>query len=256
MQVILASAKTMRERCPHEGIVPYEPMFIEKARMLAHDMSRLSATDLSELLSCSQSIAETNRQRFSIFGTEEAEVIPAIFAYNGQAYRHLRADDMTIEELEYAQRHLWISSCLYGLLRPLDGINCYRMEGGYTLPSTRGLKVSDFWKNLATDILIESVKADDGILVYLDTEEFRSLFDWKRIIEEITVITPEFHVIRDGRKTTPSVWSKSCRGAMARYIIRNRIERSFELHNFTFEGFSYDSGEDYPMYVRKFSVVS
>ena len=76
-------------------------------------------------------------------------------------------------------------------------------------------------------MLIDSVKADDGILVYLDTEEFRSLFDWKRVLSEIRVIEPGFHVMKNGRLVTPSVWAKTCRGAMARFLIQENASRGF-----------------------------
>jgi len=219
MQVILASAKIMREASPRTGIIPSVPRFQAIAESFAKDLSRMTGNELSELFSCSPAIGEQNRQRYSVFGSDEAEVMPAVMAYNGQAYKHLKADTLTISDLEWANGHLWISSCLFGLLRPFDGINPYRMEGGFPLPSTDGKKVNEFWRPLLTDVLIDSVKADDGVLVYLDTEEFRSLFDWKRVVSQITVIEPEFHVLKGGKLTTPSVWAKTCRGAMARYII-------------------------------------
>lgn len=239
MQILLASAKIMREGCGPVGIAPETPRFLDIAQMLAGDLRHLGAERLSELFSCSPKIGEMNRRRFGVFGTDEAEITPAIFAYYGQAYKHLKADLMSLEDLRWANGHIWISSCLYGLLRPLDGINPYRMEGGFGLPSTAGIKVNDFWKPLLTDVLIDSVKADDGCLVYLDTEEFRSLFDWSRVVREVPVIIePEFHVVRDGKPTTPAVWAKTCRGAMARYIVENRISGISGLKAFSYEGFS------------------
>jgi len=230
----------MKERCKSAGIAPHPPLFQKQALAMAEDLCHCTAMELSQMFSCSPAIGEQNRQRFEVFGTDEAEVMPAVLAYWGQAYKHLRADLMETEDLLWANKHLWISSCLYGLLRPLDGINTYRMEGGFSLPSTGGKKVFDFWRPLLTETLIESVKADDGILVYLDTEEFRTLFDWKRVIAEVpTIIEPEFHVLKDGKLTTPSVWAKTCRGAMSRFIIENRIAEPSRLKDFSYEGFSF-----------------
>lgn len=240
MQILLASAKIMRERCKSTGLVPRVPRFQATADVLAAEMRRLSAGTLSELFSCSLQIAKQNRRRYEVFGTDEAEIMPAILAYYGQAYKHLKADLFETADLEWADSHLWISSCLYGLLRPLDGISTYRMEGGFSLPCTGGRKVSEFWRDKLTDALIESVNADDGVLVYLDTEEFRSLFDWKRVVAGVPVIIePEFHVLKNGKLTTPSVWAKTCRGAMARYIIANRIADPERLKCFSYEGFAY-----------------
>lgn len=202
----------MNERCSPRGLAVHEPRFLKTASILAEDLRKMSADKLSELFSCSIDIAETNHRRYSIFGTDEAEVMPAALAYHGQAYKHLRADELM-------------------------------MEGGFPLPCTGGKKVSEFWRPLLTDVLIESVNKDDGVLVYLDTEEFRQLFDWKRVVLEVpTIIEPEFHVLKGNKLTTPSVWAKTCRGAMTRYIIENRIADPEELKGFSYEGFSYTDG--------------
>ena len=240
MQILLASAKIMRDSHSGCAMPVSEPRFQAIASMLAGDLSHKTGAQLSELFGCSPEIGETNRRRFSIFGTDEAELLNAVYAYHGQAYKHLNADEFSEEDLIWADSHLWISSCLYGLLRPLDGINLYRMEGGFELPSTGGRKVRDFWKPYLTDVLIESVLSDDGVLIYLDTEEFRHLFDWRRVEEEVPVIVePRFHVLKNGRPTTPSVWAKTCRGAMARYIIENRVSEVAELRRFEYEGFRF-----------------
>ena len=220
MQIILASAKIMRDFSPVPELIPGTPAFIDIAMRIASEMSRMTAGDIASAFRCSDAIGELNRRRFNVFGTDEAEVMPAIMAYYGQAYKHLRADTLSMDELEWADGHLWISSCLYGLLRPFDGISQYRMESGLRLKTTEGKKITDFWRPILTEMLIDSVKADDGVLVYLDTEEFRSLFDWKRVLSEIRVIEPGFHVMKGGRLTTPSVWAKTCRGAMARFLIQ------------------------------------
>lgn len=245
MQILLASAKIMKERCKSIGLVPGTPRFLDSARMFTEDLRHLDVNTLSRLFSCSPQIAEQNIRRFEIFGTDEAEIMPALLTYYGQAYKHLRADIMEAKDLLWANFHLWISSCLYGLLRPLDGINTYRMEGDCILPSTEGKKVCEYWRPRLTDTLIESVLADDGVLVYLDTEEFRTLFDWKLITREVPVIIePEFHVLKNGKSTTPSVWAKTCRGAMTGFIIRNRITDPEKLKDFCYEGFGYRKSGD------------
>ena len=227
MQIILASAKIMRDFSPVPELIPGTPAFIDIAMRIASEMSRMTAGDIASAFRCSDAIGDLNRRRFNVFGTDEAEVMPAIMAYYGQAYKHLRADTLSMDELEWADGHLWISSCLFGLLRPSDGIPQYRMESGLKLKATEGRRITDFWRPILTEMLIDSVKADDGILVYLDTEEFRSLFDWKRVVSEIRVIEPGFHVKKNGRLVTPSVWAKTCRGAMARFLIQENASRGF-----------------------------
>ena len=237
MQILLASAKTMRESTPMGGVQASSPLFQEEALMIAGDMAKKGTKELAELFKCSESIAATNRSRFEVFGSDEAEVIPAVLAYNGQAYKYLKAWELDTAALDWAQEHLWISSCLYGMLRPLDGINPYRMDGAFSLPCTGGGKVFSFWRERLTELLIRSAKDDDGVLIYLDTEEFRSLFDWKKVCDEIKVIEPRFRIRKSGKLTSPSVWTKSCRGAMARFIIDGSLSHPGDLSDFIFEGF-------------------
>ena len=254
MQILLASAKIMREGCRCGGIAAKRPLFEDVAAGFAADLSRMTVDEIADVFSCSMKIAQMNLDRYKIFGTDEAELTPAIFAYFGQAYKHLKADGLSAEDLEWSCAHLWISSCMYGLLRPSDVINQYRMDGSFILPSSGGVKVSDFWKSRLTDLLIESVLADDGILIYLDTDEYRALFDWKRVLSSIRVIEPVFHVAKGDRLTTPAVWAKTCRGAMTRYMIENRITNPDDINSFNINGFQYDpslSAPDGPVFVKR-----
>ena len=131
MQLILASAKIMRSA--DSGRVPTmtTPIFDDAARRLALELSQWSVTDLAKALHCSAAIAMENHQRFQQFMLDENR-IPAILAYYGQAYKHLRADEFSADDFRFAQDHLRILSFLYGALRPLDGIRLYRLEGKVT----------------------------------------------------------------------------------------------------------------------------
>ena len=174
-------------------------------------------------------------------------------AYNGQAYKHLRAKSLTTEDLEFAQKHLWITCFLYGLLRPMDGIVPYRMEHCATLQSTHNRPINQFWKDKLTDFLISQTKADDGILIHLSTEEYEHLFNWRRVCEELTVIQPLFYVRQEKGLKMQAVWAKSCRGAMTRFIIKERITKPENLNAFAYEGFEFDPrlGEaSFPHFIR------
>lgn len=177
-------------------------------------------------------------------------------SYNGQAFKHLRADTLSDEALEFAQKHLWITCFLYGLLRPMDGIVPYRMEHCVTIEATNDKPIHQFWKERLTDVLIDSVKADDGILLHLSTEEYEHLFDWKRVCKEVTVVQPLFYVRqKDGRLKMQAVWAKSCRGAMVRFILNNRLVTPEELSAFNYEGFEYApllGDANNPHFVREF----
>ena len=250
MQILLANAKIMFDKADRKPISV--PLFQSVANILAEEMARMDVDELASQLDCSSKIATENWKRYHNFMA--AEKMPAILAYNGQAYKHLRASSLGKESLEYAQKHLWITCFLYGLLRPMDGIVPYRMEHCVSLEATNDKPVNQFWKDKLTDVLIDSVKADDGILIHLSTEEYEHLFDWKRVYKELKVIQPLFYVRqKDGRLKMQAVWAKSCRGGMVRFILNNQVATPEELAAFSYEGFEYapELGEvAFPHFVR------
>ena len=251
MQILLANAKIMYEKAEKRPLST--PLFQSVADTLAAEMARMDVVELARQLDCSTKIAAENWKRYHDFAA--AEKMPAILAYNGQAYKHLRADSLSDESLEYAQRHLWITCFLYGLLRPMDGIVSYRMEHCVTLEATGDKPVNQFWKDRLTNVLIDSVKADDGVLLHLSTAEYEHLFDWKRVCKEVKVIQPLFYVRqKDGRLKMQAVWAKACRGAMVRFVLAHQIAHPEELAAFSYEGFEYapQLGEwAFPHFVRE-----
>ena len=252
MQILLANAKIMWPQSKVKSKPFSTPLFQSVANQLAAEMAQMDIDELARQLDCSRKLAAENWKRYQEFSC--AETMPAILAYNGQAYKHLKANTLSTAALEFGQDHLWITCFLYGLLRPMDGIVPYRMEHCVTLETTHDKPINQFWKDKLTDVLIDSVNADDGILVYLSTEEYEHLFDWKRVIEEVKVIHPLFYVRQaNGSLKMQAVWAKSCRGAMVRYILENGITSPDELKAFSYEGFEYspNHGEDsFPHFIR------
>ena len=239
MQIILASAKIMNDKLNSVPDVSLStPRFQNEADAFARDMAQYSTEAIAEILGCSQQIAAQNKLRYMQFMDEKPK-LPAILAYHGQAYKHLKAETLAADDLNYSQGKLWITSFLYGLLRPLDGILPYRMEGLVELPSGVGENMFGFWKSRLTDMLIDSVKADDGILIHLATEEYQHLFDWQRVRREVRIIQPLFYVRKGNDLKIQAVWAKTCRGAMTRVIIENRINKPEDLCAFSYEGFKY-----------------
>ncbi|MCI5450473.1 YaaA family protein [bacterium] len=250
MQILLANAKIMYDRADREPLST--PLFQSVADRLAAEMAQMDVDELARQLDCSRKLAAENWKRYQEFSC--ADTMPAMLAYNGQAYKHLKANTLSSDAMEFAQDHVWITCFLYGLLRPMDAIVPYRMEHCVTLEATHDKPVSQFWKDKLTDVLIESVKADDGILVHLSTEEYEHLFDWKRVMEEVKVVHSLFYVRQaNGSLKMQAVWAKSCRGAMVRFILQNRITNPEELRAFSYEGFEYSPhhGEEaYPHFIR------
>lgn len=254
MQIILASAKIMNDRLKSlPSISVSTPRFENEATDFARDMTQYDSETIAEMLGCSQQIASQNKLRYMQF-FEDKPKMPAILAYHGQAYKHLMSETLTAEDLNYAQRKLWITSFLYGLLRPLDGILPYRMEGNVELTSGEGKNMFGFWKSRLTDVLIDAVKADDGTLIHLATEEYQHLFDWQRVRREVRIIQPLFYVRKGNDLKMQAVWAKTCRGTMTRFIIEHRITNPDDLAAFSYEGFTYEPtfGEPaYPHFIKQ-----
>ena len=159
MQIILANAKIMNSQWETAVPITTEPRFKREAEAFARELGTYPVEELAAILSCNSKIAAANRLRFQSFTVKE-ELVPAILAYNGQAYKYLKASEFNTEDFTFAQQHLLILSFLYGMLKPLDLIHPYRIEERSQLLSANGKSLADFWKALLTDVLIATVKAD------------------------------------------------------------------------------------------------
>lgn len=167
MQILLASAKIMNAATSVGIPMKSKPKFQEQAGLFALELSTWDTNRLMKELKCSQAIALENLQRYQSFWNEE-ELLPSILAYYGQAYKYLQADNFSQDDFAFAQDHLFITSFLYGLLRPLDMIHPYRMEGKVRLDATKGMNLFAFWKTYLTNMLIEAVKANDKRLTMME----------------------------------------------------------------------------------------
>lgn len=237
MQILLSCSKDMNENAVFPPNLRYtNPMFQKEADNLASILRNYSVKDLASMLKVNDDIAELNYFRYQDM---QNTLQPAIYAYSGIAYKYLDADSLDMETHIYAQKHLWITSFLYGISRPLDMIRNHRLEGNNRLKELGGKSVFDYWKPFLTDCLIESVKSDDGILLNVASAEMKNLFDWKRVLKEVQVIEPEFVTSNNGKLKTIVVYAKMCRGAMARYVIENKMDTLDALYNFSGNGFRF-----------------
>lgn len=250
MQIILSSAKIINNKTSTspETIPKYQ----NEANLIAMDMAQKKIEELAKLFQCNDKIASENWLRFQKFFV--ADKMPAILAYNGQAYKHLKARTFSKSEMLFAQQHLWITSFLYGLLRPLDAIVPYRMEQNVSLDITDNIPLKNYWRNILSDTLLKSVREDDGVIIHLTTQEYEHLFNWNIVKKEAQVIQPLFYTRIKGELKMQAVWAKTCRGAMTRYIIENKIKSIEDLKSFSYEGFIFnpDLGEqNYPHFIRE-----
>lgn len=240
MLILLSCAKTMASSSKVKTPVVTQPRFINHAKELAVYLSQFSVEDLERILRVNARIAVENYNRFQEFHSTDVPGLPALFSYTGIVFKRLNPKDFTSEDLEYAQEHLRLTSFLYGLLRPFDAIRSYRLEGDVRLPELGNQSLFDYWKPYLTNFFINDVKQQGGILCNLASDEMRNLFNWSTVKKELTIITPEFKVMRNGKPTTIVIYTKMARGEMTRFILKNRITEPEMLKNFTWEGFKYD----------------
>ena len=240
MQILLSCAKTMADRSAIRTPRTTEPVFRAEADAGAAALASLPTDDLARILRVNRTIASENRRRYASF--HDAETLPALTAYTGIVFKRLDPSTFTAEEFEYTQEHLNITSFLYGLLRPLDAIRPYRLEGDAVLPGSDEETRFSFWQKRLTDPFIHKILADDGVLLNLASAEMKRLFDWRRLCREVRVITPEFRIHEGERLKTVVVYTKMCRGEMTRFVLKGRIDDPEIVKTFEWEGFRFDPG--------------
>lgn len=240
MITFISCAKTMAMES-RAGVPSFaEPQYIRHAEEIAEKLAAMSAEDLMDTLKVSPRIAEENRARYAGIVHGEAELMPALSAYTGIVFKHIHPEDFSTEDWEYANRHLRITSFLYGLVKPLDMISPYRLEGNVTLWNGASGSVFRYWQPVLTDNFIREIKADGGILMNLASGEMKKLFNWKKVESEVKVILPEFLMRgNDGKAKTVTIYAKMCRGEMTRHIILDRIDNPEELKDFRHDGFTF-----------------
>lgn len=238
MQILLSCAKTMADRSAIRTPRMTEPAFRAAADAAAAALAALSVDDLARLLHVNRTIAAENRRRYASF--HDAEALPALAAYTGIVFKRIDPANFTSEDFEYAQKHLNITSFLYGLLRPLDAIRPYRLEGDAILPGDEEQTRFSYWQQRLTAPFIRNILEDDCVLLNLASGEMKRLFDWKRICRDVRVITPEFRIREGDRLKTVVVYTKMCRGEMTRFALKERIDNPELLKSFEWEGFRFD----------------
>ncbi|MDE6986545.1 MAG: YaaA family protein, partial [Bacteroides acidifaciens] len=176
MLVLLSCAKTMSETSKVKTPLNTIPRFQKEASEVALQMSQFSVDELERLLRVNAKMAVENYKRYQVFHAEDTPQLPALLAYTGIVFKRLNAKDFSKKEFEYAQEHLRLTSFCYGLLRPLDVIRPYRLEGDVVLSELGNQTVFSYWRSRLTDTFIEDIKNGGGILCNLDSDEMKSLF--------------------------------------------------------------------------------
>ena len=249
MLVVVSPAKRL-DLSDTPDIAATDPEFAEDARALADVARDLSARDLQKLMGISENLAKLNVDRFRDFGSMARK--PAALAFAGDTYTGLEAGSLDAGEMEYAQRHLRILSGLYGLLRPLDGIEPYRLEMGSRLKTRRGKSLYDYWGDRISGALNAQAK-DTGtdILVNCASQEY-----FGAVVPDalnLRVVAPVFMEEKPEGPKIVSFFAKQARGAMARFIIQRRLTDPAGLSDFDTGGYQFRpdlSEPNKPVFVR------
>ncbi|MFC4731672.1 peroxide stress protein YaaA [Salipiger abyssi] len=252
MLVVVSPAK--RLDWSERDVEMTEPRFADEAVKLAKTARNLTLGELKSLMKLSDDLAKLNRDRFRDFSeTPEAETLrPAALGFAGDTYQGLEAASLDAEEMAWAQDHLRILSGLYGVLRPLDGIQQYRLEMGSRLKTRRGGSLYDYWGDKIAKALNEEAEAaGTDVLVNCASQEYFGAVDEKAL--KLRVITPQFMEDKNGTPKIVSFYAKRARGAMARFIVQRRLTNPDALRDFDTGGYAWSealSTPDKPVFVR------
>ncbi len=242
MLIVISPAKKLDFENATPEIPASTPEFADDAVSLARTAGKLGVADLQKLMRISEKLAKLNYDRFRDFAeTPEADAVaPAVLAFAGDTYQGLEAASLEPEELSYAQRHLRILSGLYGLLRPMDMIQPYRLEMGSRLATQRGKSLYDYWGDRLSKALNgQAAEVGTDLLLNCASVEYFSAVKPEAL--NLRVITPVFMENREDGPKIVSFYAKRARGAMARFVIRNRIDAIDGLKDFDIGGYKFRS---------------
>ena len=249
MLVVVSPAKKL-DMSPVDTEVTSVPKFSDEAHNLAKIASNLGKDGLISVMKISEKLADLNLQRFKSFGTQDKKA--AVFAFAGDTYQGFDATTINSDGLRWAQDHLRILSGLYGVLRPFDEIEPYRLEMGSKFNIGDKKSLHDFWKARVSEALNETAKETDSeFLVNCASQEYFSSVAADMLNTKI--ITPTFYENTENGIKIISFYAKKARGAMARYIMENRISDPNSLLEFDFGGYKYQpekSTLEAPIFVR------
>ncbi len=216
------------------------PHFIDDSELLIAAARKLTRQELAKLMKISDRLADLNYNRYRAFTTPftPANSKQAVFGFTGDTYVGLQAETLSEDDLNYAQDHYRILSGLYGLLRPLDLMQPYRLEMGRKIATDRGNSLYDFWGDLLTDELNRIMKQQQTeFLVNCASQEYFRAIRQDRLDGQ--VITPVFKEVKDGHARILGMFAKKARGMMTRYIIQNRVRNPEDLKNFDLGGYKF-----------------
>jgi len=240
MLFVLSPAKSLDYESAVAPLAHTRPAFVREAAELVGELRTHSAGQLAELMDLSDALAELNVARYQAWSTRftASNSRQAVLAFNGDVYDGLDARSLTAAQLDWAQEHLCILSGLYGVLRPLDRMQPYRLEMGSALATARGKNLYQFWGSRIADYLNQRQAAEPApVLVNLASQEYFKSVDRKTL--QARVVECVFEEYKSGQWKVISFMAKRARGLMARHAVLHRPTRVQQLESFDSEGYAF-----------------
>ena len=253
MKIFISPAKSLNLTSKIPVIEQTQPFFLKEANSLNIVLRKKTVKNLSHLMNLSEKLSQLNWQRNQSFKTPftSNNSRPAIFTFNGDVYSGLDPYSFSNESLNILQKNLKIISGLYGILRPFDLIQPYRLEMGTSLKVETNNNLYEFWKKKITKQIIDEL-SDDEIIVNLASKEYSLAIDFDLIINK--VISPVFKDFKNGKLKIISFYAKKARGTMSRFLIKKNANSIDDILRFSEDGYMYNEDEtkdkNFPVFIR------
>lgn len=258
MLLVLSPAKTLDFEKPlpaaAQSLPQTQPVFRKQATTLVKQLQTLEARDLKDLMSISDKLAELNQERYLNFdvNNDPNHAKAALFAFQGDVYQGMDAASLSAKAVAFAQDHVRILSGLYGVLKPLDSMQPYRLEMGTKLQVGKHNSLYAFWGDQVAKQLMKELKAQgDDVLLNLASNEYFKVLKQKALTAR--VVNVDFKDEKNGKYKVISFFAKKARGAMARYVAQEQINSVEGVKTFTGEGYRFDeeaSIDDHLVFLR------
>ena len=256
MIIVLSPAKTL-DYSSSENISDFSsPEFLNKSKNLINELKKKNAKEISSLMKLSEKLTSLNLERYQNWKAQKKpsdNAKQSIYVFKGDVYQGLDVDSFAQKDISFAQKHLRILSGLYGILKPLDIIEPYRLEMGTKLQTKNGSDLYDFWgKDISKKIEKELNDMNSNLLINLASNEYYDSV--QSLSNNINVVSPVFKDKgKDGKFKIISFYAKKARGYMASWLVKNKIKKERDIHSFSEEGYSFsieESSNGVPVFLR------
>lgn len=241
MLIVISPAKTLDYETTPKTKVFTTPDYLDRSQQLINRLRNFSSLDISDLMKVSAKIADLNFDRYETWKKPftEKNAKQAVLAFKGDVYTGLDADSFKADDFKFAQKHLRVLSGLYGLLRPLDLMQPYRLEMGTKLQTDNGKNLYEFWGTDITEGLNKQLKKikSDTLINLASNEYFKSV---KPMSLNAEIITPAFKEFKNGEYKIIGIYAKKARGLLSRYIIQNKLDDPEDIKSFSEEGYRFN----------------